>query len=177
MAITLNLLPQDQVVDTRVVKFVKVLRSLNMVFIGVFVVFVLGAGVLFYMNNSKLKTLTKETIRLKEEVSSLEVSEQQVVLLKDRIKKIQTVQAIPSSLRNMKSVDTLLSTIPENVSVTELGLDAKKIDLSLKFKSNFELQQFLDGLKGSPVFKSAVITSFGLSPTTGYLVSFDLSGN
>lgn len=177
MAITLNLVPEEQAVSSGFRKAAGIARTLTVVFTAVLLIFIIGIIFYLVLNNNKLKELVSETDSLKSKISSLEVSEQQIILLKDRIGKIQSLAQLPSAGRNLSSVSTILSQLPSEVGVTELSLDSKKIDLSLKFKSNYNLSQFMDFAKNSEVFKSVVMSSFGMSPSSGYLVSLDLSGN
>lgn len=174
MAITLNLLPQDQIVSGSLGKFLKISKSLSVIFFAIFILFAIGMTIFIITNNSKLKSLTSNVSSLKEDVIALEVSEKQIFLLKDRIKKIETLKTIPSSLKNLAGTIELVNTLSPTAKVTELDLDSKKVDLTVNFKSNFEMNSFLSTVKQSKSFSSVIVSSFGLSPTTGYLISFNL---
>lgn len=174
MAITLNLLPQDKIVSGSLAKLLKICRVLSVVALALFVIYSIGAVSLIILNNGKVSKAEAENTSLKTKISELEVSEQQIVLIKDRIKKIETVRSIPSALGNLTGVIDLITGLGERSKVTELDADTKKVDLTVNFKSNFDMTSFIDLVKSSKSFKSVILSAYGLNPTTGYLVSFSL---
>lgn len=174
MAITLNLLPQDKIVSKSLAKFLQLSRVLGVVVLTVFVIYSIGVGIVMFLNNDKLKTLEANNVELKSKVAELQTSEQQIVLIKDRIKKIETVKSIPSALNNLTAVIGLISNLSERSKVTELDADTKKVDLTVNFKSNFDMTSFMDQIKSTNSFKSITLSSYGLNPTSGYLISLGL---
>lgn len=174
MAITLNLLPQDQVISGTLGKFLRIGKSLGLIVLIIYLLFSIGYTFLLITNNTKIKELTLANNSAEMKVLELESSESKAFLLKDRIKKIETLKLIPSSLNNLAGAIGLLDTLPPTARVTELNLDSKKVELTVNLKSTGDLSRFLESAKNSGKFGSVIITSFGLSPTTGYLVSFNL---
>lgn len=174
MSITLNLLPQDKIISGNLAKFLKISRVLSVVFLFIFIVYAVGSGVMIYMNSVKINKLSSENSDYSKKISELKASEQQIILIKDRIKKIDTVMAIPSALKNLSNVISLISNLTEKSRVTELSADSKKVDLSVNFKTNADMVSFTDLVRNTNLFKSVTIGSYGLNPTTGYLISFSL---
>lgn len=174
MAITLNLIPQDQVITGKLAKFLKAVKAMGIISLVIFVFSVLGITGLIVLNSSKINNLNSQVEALKDQVLDLQVSEQQIAFLKDRVQKIQIVREIPDSLENLSSVESLIGEISETTKVTELDVDSKKAGFSLNFKSNADMLSFFEKLKESTIFKSVILSSFGLSPTTGYLASFSV---
>lgn len=175
MAITLNLLPQDRIISGDLFKILKFTRILGVISLAIFIIYSIFIGVFIFLNSNKIRTLQSTSSTLKSQVIQLESSEAQIILIKDRIKKIQTLQAMPSSLNNLASTVSLLQNLSDRARVTELDVDSKKSDLSVNFKSNFEMENFLDLIRNSDEFKSVVVGSYGFNPTTGYLVTFNLN--
>lgn len=176
MAIKVNLLPQDQIVSGSLGKFLKASRSINTIALSLFLIFTVGISALIFMQSRQVSSLNADNDKLKRDIAALEVSEQQMVLLKDRIKKIQTVQTLPNSLKNLEGVEVMIGSLPQSASVTDLEIDSKKVELSVNFKSNSDMSSFIENIKNTTLFKSVILSSFGLSPTTGYLVGLSISG-
>ena len=174
MAIKINLLPPESTVSGPLGQVIKVTRMLNVIFLGGFIVFIFVLGGLFIFNSLKLQNLNTNIAQLKSQVSAQETSEQQVVLLKDRIGKIQLLQTLPNSMKNITNIDTFLNTVEGNSTLTELDVDSQKTDISMLFSNNNDLSNFLKSITSSKLFKSAVLSSFGFNPASGYLVSIHL---
>lgn len=174
MAITLNLLPQEKQISGTTGKIIKFSKSASVVILFGFIVYCLAIGVFMYLNSQKLKTLQTNNASLKNKVAELQASEQQIVIIKDRIKKIELARGLPSAMTNLGLVTDAIQLLPDTAKVTELEVDPKKVDLTVNFKTNIDMSRFLNTLKSSSTFKSVVVTSFGLNPTTGYLISFNL---
>src|SRR5687768_15240179 len=123
MAITVNLLPQDQIAHGAFGKILRGSRSITIIALSLFLIAIAGSGVLIFVQSRRVSDLNQVNDKLKSEIASLEVSEQQMVLLKDRIKKIQTLQSLPNALKNLTGVQSLIDTLPETASVTNLEID------------------------------------------------------
>lgn len=174
MAIKLNLLPPELAVDKNLGAALKLTRSLGIISLAAFIFFVIGVSGFFIYDSITLKNLTNDVAGLTSQISLQSTSEQQVVLLKDRIKDITTVQAIPSSLPNLIATDPFISALSTNDAVTELNIDPQKMDILLNFKSNADLTTFLKSLSSSTAFNTVTLTSFGLNPTSGYSVGVNI---
>lgn len=175
MAIKINLLPPESTVSGPLGKIIKITRTLNVIFLAGFIIFAVGLGAFFIFSTLQLQNINASMDQVKREISAQEKSEQQLIILKDRLGKIQVVQGLPNSIKNLSGVDPLISALPsESASLTELDLDSKGIDLSVIFRSNSSLTNFVSSLSESQLFRTVVMTSFGYNPATGYLVSLTL---
>jgi len=171
MAIKMNLLPPEYVVSGAVGKVLSISRSLGVILLAGFIIFIIGLAGFFIISSIQLNSLTKRSDTLKAQISTREQSEQQLVLLKDRLKKIKTAQGMPSSDKNLSNLDPIIAAIPPNASLTELSADTQKVDVSISFRNNADLANFLKSISQIKTFKSALMTTFGFNPTSGYLVS------
>ena len=174
MAIKLNLLQPELAVDKNLSSLLKMARSLGIIALAGFLIFVVGISAFFIISSFTLRDLTSDIDVSKSQIAAQETSEQQIVLLKDRIKKIGTVRNSPTSLKNLIAIDPFLSTLSPESSVNELSVDTAKISLLLNFKSNNDLSIFLNSLSESDVFKSIVLASFSFSPINGYSVGINI---
>ncbi|HTK03505.1 MAG TPA: hypothetical protein VL401_01925 [Alphaproteobacteria bacterium] len=175
MAIKLNLLPTELSVSKGLTSTLKFSKMLGVILLGLFIVFVIGVSAFFIISTFTLKNLTNEVAGLENQIKTQEVSEQQLVLLKDRLKKITLAKNQASSLPNLIAFEPFLSPLSADASVNELTVDTQKISASVNFKSNSELAAFIQNLSSSKVFKSVVVASLGFNPITGYLLSLSIT--
>jgi len=170
MAVKLNLLPPELAVDKNLGAALKITRSLGIISLAAFILFVVGVSGFFIFDSITLKNLNTDVNTLTSQISVQSTSEQQIVLLKDRIKKISSIQSTPTSLSNLIAIDPFLSNLSSTATIGELNVDSQKMNLLVNFKSNDDLSNFLKNMSNSGVFKTVTLTSFGLNPSSGYSV-------
>jgi Tfp pilus assembly protein PilN len=175
MTIRINLLPPEYAVSGPLGKLLKTTRMLGVIALGAFLVFALGLAAFFIFSSFQLRALKANEDKLKSDIASSETSEQQIVLLKDRLAKVKIAQSTQSGVKNLEKIDPFIAGLSGSTILTELDVDSQKVDLSILFKSNNELSTFLKTLTDSKVFQSVVLTSFGFNPLTGYLVTIRLN--
>lgn len=168
MAVKLNLLPQELAVGTNIRGVIKTLRALGVIGVAAFLVFGIGVGIFFITSTISLNGLNTNITKLTSQVSALQKSEQQVILLKDRIAKIAAVKKLPNALSSQKLIEPFLNNLSSTVSVKEMAISPTAIDLSVNLQTNSDLSTFITSLQSSDVFKSVKLTSFSLNPAVGY---------
>jgi hypothetical protein len=175
MAVKLNLLPQGTSVTGTLGKVLKTTKMLGVIFIAFFLIFTLGISAFLIISTISLRNLNSDIDSLKSQISTLESTEQQAVLLKDRLAKIKTALAVPSSIKNLDGANPYISNLPPTASLTELNIDPQKVDFSIQFGSSNDLSVFLRDLSDTKNFPVGVLTSYSFNPITGYLISVRLS--
>lgn len=174
MPVTLNLLPPEHVTSGALGKILKTARALNVVLLVTFLIFALGLGAYFIFTTSQLRSISASENQLKAQITTLETSEQQIVLLKDRLSKVKTVQGLSTSSKNLAKIDPFVTSLGGETNLSELAIDPQKVDLSILFKSNASLSAFLKSMLGTKDFSSVSLTTFGYNPANGYLVTFHI---
>lgn len=171
MPIKVNLLPTERRVSGSLGQFLRISRMLGVIALAVFLVFGLGLGAFFAVSSIELNGLNSSNDALKSQLTSLQTTEAQLVVLKDRIAKIKLAQAIPSATKNLTDFNPFLSSLTSGTGISELDVDTAKISTSIVFTSNSDLTSFIKTLSASTLFKNVSLTTFGYNPTNGYLVS------
>lgn len=174
MSIKINLLPPGHEINSSLWRVMKFIRMLNVIGLAGFIIFALVLGTFFAISTFRLRTLDDNVNRLKNQVSNEEVSEQRLVLLKNRLDRIKTVKSLTSSAKNLTNIDNLLSTLGSDTNLTEIDIDRDKIDVSFLFKTDSDLSLFLSSIKDLKIFKSVVLSSFSYNPENGYLATFHM---
>lgn len=176
MAIHLNLLPENLQISKGVSSFLKTAKALSVILIVLFSVSCLVSGALLIVNKINLDNTQKTVEQLKTQVKAQEVSEMQLVLLRDRLAKITTIKNYPTANKNIASVDSLFSNLSPNTILNQANISSNKIDISLVIRSNEDLSLFLKNIKDSTLFKTANVSSLGYNPIIGYTLALTLGG-
>lgn len=174
MAVKLNLLPQDYAVSDSVAMVLKIVRPLNVVLLGLFLVTSLSVAAYFLFSSITIKELNSTNNALTTQVQSLSSAQQQIVLLKDRLAKVRKALNSPNAAKNLSLSQSVLATLTENSTISELTIEPQKSLITLNFKSNSELKVFMDELSSRPDFSGISMDAFGYNPDNGYVVSFAL---
>lgn len=167
----LNLLPPELAVSKNLAGILKTIRALSVIAVVLFLVFSIGLGIFFIINNISLGALNKDVTQLESQISSQETSEQQIVILKDRVAKIETAKSSPSAIKTISDVEGVLAGLSPGTTISQFNADTGRADLSMAFTTNSDLQLFIQNFSASSLpFGSIVMTTFGYSPLSGYLV-------
>ena len=170
MPIKLNLIPQEQQTSKNLSSLIKSLKALGVIGIAAFLIFGVGLGVFFIATTISLNNVNASVTKLSAQVSAQQKSEQQVILIKDRIDKVATIQGLPSSLTNLNVIDPFLSNLSGTGVVDEISIDPTAIILSVNLKSYADTSVFIDSLQSTDKFGTVSLDSFGLNPKTGYSI-------
>ena len=170
MAIKLNLLPEEHEVSSNLSSFLKTVKALGVIGIAAFLIFGVGLGVFFILSTISLNSVNANIAKLTSRVEAQQKSEQQIVLVKDRIKKVASIQDLPNSLPNLKAIDPYLINLSGTGSIGQLTVDPKGADLTPSLKTYADLTTFLENVQSSGAFGSVSLESFSLSPKTGYSI-------
>ena len=175
MATKINLLPPGFGVTGNLGKILKAVRMVGVIGLAFFLVFGLGISIYFIVSTITFNALKSETNSLKEQVKTLQTTEQQIVLLKDRVGKINMALGLPEAIKNLDAIDPFISNLSSSASLNQLEIDAQKIDLSFQFRSTADTSAFIKSLSDMKDFRSVVLTSFGYDSTNGYTVGISIT--
>lgn len=170
----LNLLPQNLQVSKGLSKVLKTTKALGVISIVVFIIFALGVGAFFIYSKITLTNIETEVTKLKSQVKAMESSEQQLVLLKDRLSKVASIKAIPNASKNIANVDTLFTGLSSSSMMKAANIGSKKMDINMSIASNEDISIFLKNIKDADVFSKVDLSSFGYSPGVGYSVDVSM---
>ena len=170
MPVNLNLLPPELAVSKALGSLLKTIRALGVIGIAAFLVFGVGIGAFFIISTINLNNINANIKSLETQITAQQKSEQQIILLKDRISKIASVQALPSSLKSLAVIQPFLAGLSANTSIGQMSLDSKGTTISISLASTADLSQLLGSFKASNTFSNVNLTSFSFNPNTGYLI-------
>jgi len=172
MAVKLNLLPQDYAVSDSVNNVLKIARPTNVILLCLFLVISLSVAGFFIFESINIKKINTTNTLLRSQIASQEKAQQQAVLLKDRIGKIQQVFAKPEAYKNLNAINPVLLGVSEDASVSDLEVGPEGANVEINFKTNSSLLSFLDSLKSQVSFSTVSIEKFNYDSESGYSVGF-----
>lgn len=169
----INLIPTEMAVPARAVKLAKIINKFSIVATILLILASVILGSLFFYYSLERTKINNNTQSLISRISSLQVSEQKLVLAKDRLAKIKVV-------RDSKSVNNEIlryqefSNIISNASgsaITEAVLTSKGTDASIILQNSTSLSEVLSPLSKLTNYKKIILSSLGFNPNTGFLAN------
>jgi hypothetical protein len=160
----LNLLPENLQISKNLGNFLKTARALGIIFMVAFVIFAVSVGGVFVFSKINLTKIQTNVEQLKNEVKSRESSEQQLVLLKDRLAKITSVRSSSNTIKKVMGVNSLFANISPSSSLSQANISSSKIDVSMVIGTNEDLTTIMQNLKNTKDFGSVTLTSLNLGP-------------
>lgn len=175
MAIKLNLLPTDILISKGLSKALRTFKALTVIFTVILLIFCLGMVGLFIVNKVTLDKAQSDVDNLKAQIKVQETSEQQLILIKDRLSKISTIKSKSDASNNIAGINSLVSDLSAKSRVTEEDASSTKSSLTISLGSNADLSNLIKNIEKTDVFKSVTLSSLGYSGIQGYVVMLDMS--
>lgn len=170
---TINFIPTDMAIPVKSVKFAKLLNKLSIVGVLLLILSVISAIVLFIFFSSDLKKTNAAVIALKNEISSLEKSEQKLILVKDKLDKISFVKSLSSAendINQFKSINDIVLSA-SNSSLTEISIGSSKTEISFSTPDSSSLALILGSFTNLKDYAKITLSSLGFNSQSGFLSS------
>jgi hypothetical protein len=171
----INLLPKDLLPDPNVLRLSNILRSVATIALAVFILVLIGGGAYYALNAVSLNASLKNQARLKASIEDKQETEQSLILVKDRLAKINDIKSKPSADQEVVRLSTILGGIPAAALLTEAVLGKDATDTTFVVADSTLLSQLLANVVLNTDYKRIDLLSFSFSPTAGYVVSLGFS--
>lgn len=175
MAVNLNLLPPGLIISKSLGNALKTTKAIGVILTVAFLIFSVGIGAFYLLSTITLKNTNQKLSQLKTQVLAQQSSEQQLIILKDRLAKISSVKSSTAVLKNISDTNSLLNEISGDSPINQMSVETKTIDLTINIKTNEDLTKLLQNAESSSLFKSIILTSFGYNPNSAYVVGLNLT--
>ncbi len=166
----INLLPQELKANSKVVALASSLKKISLLFSLILLfatVLSLGTFILF---QQRVNTTLSNQENLKSQIKALENTEQRLVLVKDRLKKINTITRQPRANDEVSRLDKVTKFFPENVEVKSVLLEEDKANLAVSSDNLTLITQYLASVISSGDFDKITLLSLEFKPDSGYVV-------
>ena len=165
----INLLPQELSPKSPNARLAQSLRSVFIV--GLVIFFIVAAGVVFLVitRSIALNNLNTRIAVLKTNISAIEQTEERLVLVKDRLTKIQAILSSGSVYDDIVNIDNM-SGLGTNTNLTDIKLVPKVANVSFSLNSPVELTRLMGIVVINQAYKTIALTQFSYNPLSGFLV-------
>ena len=176
----INLLPSEMKVAGSTNKVARLLRQLSVIQTVLTVLSALSVLGIFIYLKTDLDKINKASSVIKQEINTLSQSEQRLIFAKDRLSKISEVRAQKNALGELVKYNNLYNYIVNagSLSVSEVGMDSDKLELSASTGSYTAITNFINFLQTQQKeFQSVSVTAFTYTPNAGYVINMVIEGN
>jgi len=171
----INLLPVAVGVKTATVKVVAFLKKVSIIITALFLCLGLAALVYFFIASRQLANIKAGEKNLKTTLSSLEETEQQYVLVKDRVTKVKKIIDEKTVEEKLTGLEKLRALLPAGLTISEVEIKEDKTEVSLVGTSSRDAVSFFASLLVGGVYEKITLKSFGFNPESGFLITLEVS--
>jgi Tfp pilus assembly protein PilN len=165
----INLLPLDLSANSASVKIKNAINTLAIISTTALFICIFAFVGLYIYNNNKLKLLVVDNSKLKNQITSLEASEQKLVLAKDRLGKIKDIMENNSAQDEIALYKEISKDIDPAIQISEVGLESSKLETSLLTPDSRTVGTFFNKIITLKTVKKIMLTTLTYNPSTGYL--------
>ncbi len=164
----INLLPEEQSEKSYTTKIgSRAKKVITYVVVLVLVLFVAVGG--FYGYYYVLDNLAvRSTVNLENQIQALQPVEQKIVLLRDRLRKSSKILAAPTSLDESVSLTSIISALPEGVSITGTTIKTDEFNVLISATESKKITDFIHALTFNDTYQKIEVSSLAFNPKEGY---------
>lgn len=175
MANNINLLPTELKTGKDVIRTSRAVTRFTIILGGIFLtIAVIGGGIIFFLGTRASDGKQKEE-QLKTQIQSLEQTEQQLVLMKDRIQKTQTIFEQRSTYQTLKNYDAIFAKLPPDALVTGLEIDNEVSTLTVNARNSDDLATILGFFKDKSLYNRVELESLNFNVFSGYEIVLSIN--
>src|SRR3972149_6088548 len=170
----INLLPTDLAPRPKIIRASLVVKQILTVGFILFIILAVAVSIFYYLYSRDLKLSQTKVAEIKGNIKSLEVTEQRLLLVKDRLDKAKLVLGMDSTFDEIEAASTLFSSLPEEETLSSAQFEVDKSKMLLTSPNTTTLNGVIASVISSGVYKYVDMTSFSFTPETGFNVEFTL---
>ena len=167
-----NLLPKELKPKRYIVKISKILTNVALIALLVFVISAVVVTGVFFVVSSRLSSSQEKHEELSTQIKALQETEQKIVLIKDRLEKINTMRSKASASDNIDILDDVIKISEGTAIINGASLSDVNANVQVVVDSSLNLTKFLSGVFMSGGFKKIEMLSFEFKKEEGYTVEF-----
>ena len=174
MAANVNLLPKELAPSESVTKLGKVLNTFALGLTGLFVVAAVAGGITLYLLNNRLNDLSSEQTGLKNSITNLQTSESQLILLKDRVGKIQTLLALRTGEALYDKQKGITNSLLPDMALTKNEISQGKSTIELSSNKSKSISDLMSIILSNTQLANLIMQEMTFNPYVGYKIVFEL---
>ncbi|MCH7730463.1 hypothetical protein IID21_02915 [Patescibacteria group bacterium] len=173
-AVKFNLLPADLAPKESIIKLSNNLKKISVIGYSLFIVAGLASAAFFFYLSNEVSKASSTTEQYKQSISSLEKTEQKLILIRDRVEKAEKILKTSPTEKRIDSLKVLSASFPDEITFTNVEIFPDRLDLTILASNSQALKEGMAELTDSGLFKKVEMISFGLNPKSGYLVTLQV---
>lgn len=167
-----NLLPKELRPKKYIVKISKVLTNVALIALLVFVISAAVITGVFIVISNRLSNSQEKHEELTIQIKALQETEQKIVLIKDRLEKVNKMKSKASASEKVDILDDIIKISEGSVIVDATTLSDKKANILVIVDGSLSLTKFLSGILISGGFNKIEMLSFAFEKDKGYKIEF-----
>lgn len=173
----INLLPQELKPNKSVLIIAKKFKKIAIIFSSFLIlVFLTVVGIQYYYTRKIQESYVRQA-ELESQIKSMESTEQQLVLMKDRIEKIISIVTSGTIMEEVDTVDKVSSLIPEGMLVKNISIDKDLVQVTVVVGSLETASKYLNSVTSMTGLKYVNLVSFDYNPVVGYTIDLSFISN
>jgi hypothetical protein len=170
----INFLSQDLRPKSAVLNLSKSLRKVGLIMLVTLIAgSVLMLAIIIFFTQ-KTGSIIEDQNKLTTQIKSLQATEQKLVLVRDRIQKINSVLASDMTKGQLEVFKNISETLPGDVNLLDISVGNMGVRFNLTIINLESVSNTIKVLLSSG-FSSVKLSSFSYAPETGYSLTFDIS--
>ncbi|KKQ43086.1 MAG: hypothetical protein US60_C0008G0053 [Microgenomates group bacterium GW2011_GWC1_37_8] len=171
----INLLPSEFVPKGSVAKIGKSIRRFGFVIIILFFIVASFSGVSIYLLGRRMISSRESTSKLKNELDALRGSEQSLILVQDRVKKIDSVNKKKDAKEEIDILSEMSEVLTDGVIIDSSHLKEDIAEVTFQSSNLTDMTRLINTVGGLGEYKIVTLILFDFTPTKGYMVTLGFS--
>lgn len=170
--VQINLLPEELKPNRYIVRISSKIKKASMLFALVFIVISAIAIGAYLVLNNRFKVANSRQERLKSELQALQQTQQKLVLLQDRIGKIDKVLSELSINEEVLATEAVLAVSRDVADLHEATLTSENATYRMTIDTSSNMTRLFAGLIAEGEYKSIRLEGMTYKPGIGYQIEF-----
>jgi hypothetical protein len=169
----INLLPQELKPNKSVLIIARKLKQIAVISSSLLVLaFLLVIGTKYYFSRKTKESLSRQ-VDLESQIKSMENTEQQLVLIKDRIEKIISIVSKGTISEEIDVVNNISGILPEGMQIKDISMDKDLVGMTVVTGSLKSASQYINSVTSLSGLRYVNLISFDFSPISGYTIELN----
>ncbi len=172
---SINLLPSDLIPKKSVLKLSSTVKKISIIGYSALLITTLVLVGVFFVLSRQIDTTIENQNNLKSQISSMEQTEQRLVLIKDRLEKASDILGRASAKDEIEGFEKLVDILPENTFIGSVALEVSGTNITIRIPTSSTLVELFSKLISSGIYSEVVLKSFSFAEGKGYSLIFTLN--
>lgn len=170
----INLLPKELTVSKGVQDITAKLTKYSYTAIFLFVLVLASGGAAFFYFRNKLANLEANRSTLETNIQSLQETEQQIILTKDRVAKLKVILDRRTNEETFNKHRSISDNLPESITIENSEIGSSKSEIAFAAKDSRQLVSFMSSLLARADKLNIVMGSLSFDPFQGYNIVLEI---